>query len=325
MSFTFPFTQRSDVTDACQTSSVQGAAQWNALFRALPHPHMTQAYGYGEAKRLAEHWHVERIVFEQDSRPVAMCQVLEKRIAGLRVLARINRGPMFFNQAPSYAERECVMREVRKRWRIGRGGPLLILPGLEQSDENQALLSGLGFRRRKEQAWCSSRIDLRLSEDEIRKRLAPVWRNRLKAALKSGLELRVANDDLTLHWMLERHAENMRGKGFSGTRPAFLRALHKSGPDDFKILQALYQGQAVGGLVLARFGSSAEYYVGWFGEAGRKHNCGNFLYWHAMREARAAGCHWFDLGGYYSSDKFGLFKQNMRGTEYRLAGEWIGI
>jgi hypothetical protein len=37
---------------------------------------------------------------------------------------------------------------------------------------------------------------------------------------------------------------------------------------------------------------------------------------------RKAGFRWLDLGGYYSNDKFGHFKQGMGGTEYKLIGEW---
>ena len=32
-------------------------------------------------------------------------------------------------------------------------------------------------------------------------------------------------------------------------------------------------------MVIYHFGDHAEYYVGWFGEQGRKVNVGNYLYW----------------------------------------------
>jgi hypothetical protein len=326
MSTMLPLMPLFDLTEAgCRVRTVESAAQWNALFRALPHPHLMQAYAYGEAKRQASRWHVERVVFEQGSRPVAMCQALEGRVLGVRLATRINRGPVFFDETPSHAAREAVMRLVRARWGVGRGGPLLIAPALDDSAENRTLLTGLGFRARKKRGWVSSRIDLRQSEDEIRKRLSSSWRNHLKGALKSGLELRVSNSADTLRWMLARHVENMRSKGFGGPKPALLRALHQASPAQFQILQALHQGAAVGGMILAHFGCSAEHYVGWFGETGRKLGCGNFLYWNAVCEAKKAGLLWFDVGGYESNEKFGHFKQNMRGVEYRLAGEWIGF
>lgn len=325
MHTTLPFLPQSDTLHAYRLRWALSADEWNDYYQAAPYPHLTQAYAYGEAKHMSGSWHAQRIVIEQGKTPVAICQLLELRVAGLRVATRINRGPIFLDEAPSYAAREAVMGQLRQHFRIGRGGALLIAPALDDSDENRALMKRLGFWERKKNGWCSALIDLRLSEDEIRKRLTSVWRNRLKAALNCGLEVRIANDRRTFDWMLDRHKENMRAKGFVGPKPALLQALHRERPSDFRVLQAIHRGEAVGGLILAEFGRAAEYYVGWFGAAGRKLNCGNFLYWQAIREAKRAGHQWFDLGGYFSNDKFGQFKQNMRGSEYRLAGEWISV
>lgn len=316
------------ITSPARTLRVRALADahaWQALYDALPYPHLPQSRSYGEGKRSAGLWQPVRLLFERGSRPVALCQALEVRVGGVRVATRINRGPVFLDAEPSWADREEVMGAVRRHWRLGRGAPLAIAPALADCWENRALMRALGFRPRRREGWCSALIDLHQPEDAIRRRFTSVWRNRLKAAQASGLVLDAGNDTPALEWMLDRHEENMRAKGFSGPRRALLRALHASGRDEYRVLRAFADGEAVGGLILARFGCAAEYYVGWFGEDGRKRNCGNFLYWSALCEARKAGHRWFDVGGYYSNDKFGRFKQNMRGTEYRLCGEWIGL
>jgi lipid II:glycine glycyltransferase (peptidoglycan interpeptide bridge formation enzyme) len=123
--------------------------------------------------------------------------------------------------------------------------------------------------------------------------------------------------------MLDRHAENMKTKNFHGPEKALLRALYRSRPADFLILQAVFDGEPLAGIILTRCGQKAEYYVGWFGAAGRKYSCGNFLCWHAALETKKAGCKWLDLGGYTSTDKFSHFKQGMQGIEYKLIGEWV--
>ena len=301
------------------------AAWWHAMFGAVSHPHLPQLHAYGEGKRTSGYWHPVRLVFQQGMRPVAICQALEVRVAGLCLAVRINRGPLFLDAAPDWHVREQVMELLRRRWRPLRSGPLLIAPGLPESEDHRALMHALGFHPRARDGWRSSLIDLHKSDDEIRRQMAPVWRNRLKAALASDLSLRVANDAAAMEWMIARHEDNMREKKFSGPRGAFLRALYRHGGGALRVLQAVAHGKPVAGLILARFGSTAEYYVGWFGEAGRRRNCGNFLYWHALQEARRAGHRWFDLGGYYSNDCFGRFKQNMRGSEYHLCGEWVGF
>lgn len=298
--------------------------QWEECFNAIEQPHLMQSHPYGEAKKLAQHWHVDRYLFDRSGTPVAICQVLEKRLAGLRIAARINRGPLFLDGSPSQEAKENVLRLVRDQWRMFRGGPLLIAPALEMSDENKSILARLGFKDRKKYCHCSSLIDLRPDEGEMRKRLASNWRNHLKLSEKSGLRLRSSNSPESVEWMLDRHAYNMRSKNFQGPSQALLRALYQARPADFLVLQAVFDDEPVAGIILARCGRKAEYYIGWFGPAGRKFNCGNFLCWNAALKMKEAGCTWLDLGGYTSNDKFGHFKRGMRGMEYKLIGEWVG-
>jgi hypothetical protein len=311
--------------NAYRIRPVRDAREWERFFHDIDQPHLMQAHAYGEAKRRAQNWHVERHVFERLDEPVAICQVLERHVGGLRIAARVNRGPLFLEAGAAAAVKEEVLRLMRMRWKIFRGGPLLIAPALEMSDENRRLLARLGFRDRKKYCHASSLFDLRPDEDAMRKRLASNWRNHLKLAERSGLTLRASNSPGCVAWMLERHAENMAAKNFAGPPAALLKSLYQASPADFLILQAWFGGEPLAGMVLARCGRKAEYYVGWYGAKGRKFNCGNFLCWHAALEMKKAGCAWLDLGGHGSGDGFGSFKKGMRGMEYRLIGEWIGF
>ena len=117
---------------ACLVREIVVRAEWERLYRQLPMPHMVQAWVYGEAKA-AEGWGVERLVFEQHGRPLAICQVLVKRLLGLPVAARINRGPQFLAVRPSDADGRAVYAALRQRWRFGRRGVLLMAPGLVES------------------------------------------------------------------------------------------------------------------------------------------------------------------------------------------------
>ncbi len=325
MHATIPLAPSAENLAGWRVRPARDAEEWDAYIHSLPRAHLMQSWAYGEAKREAERMHVERIVFERDSLPGAICQVLQLRVAGMTFGTRINRGPVFFDPEPSLSVREAVMRIVRKRWRVARGGPLLIAPALDDTEENRSLMRALGFRLRRECGWMSAVIDLSRSEEEIHKRLASSWRNHLKKSQKSGLELRISNSQDSVDWMLARHRENMREKGFKRPRPELLAALYRARPEHFTILQARHAGEPVAGMIIARYGRCAEHYAGWFGPAGRKLDCGNFLYWEAVRAARREGLSWFDVGGYETNDRYGHFKQNMRGQEYRLAGEWLGL
>lgn len=304
--------------------TVHDVSEWESYIGAVDHPHLMQSWPYGEAKRTTAHWHVTRIVFERLGTPVAICQVLEKRLAGLRIASRINKGPLFFDAQPSSEIKENVYRLLRMQSRLFRGGPLLIAPALPLSDENDTFLSELGYRKRKANGWCSSLIDLQLDENTLRARMAPTWRNRLRHSQRSGIRLTASNTTDHLEWLLRMHTQNMKAKNFVGPKTALLRALYEARPADFIILRAMLEDEPIAAMALASFGGTAEYYVGWFGSAaGRKANAGNFLYWEAAMTMKRAGYRWLDLGGYFSSDRFGHFKQGMGGIEYRLIGEWL--
>ncbi len=309
-----------------QIRPVAGQLEWDACFSSIHRPHLMQSWAYGQAKKNVASWCTQRYVFEKAGRPVAICQVLEKRLAGLRVVARINRGPLFLEEQPCFEAKENVFRLLRKKWRFPTGGPLLIAPALPLSEENDSLLSAAGFRKRKPAPWCSSLIDLGMDEATLRARLTSTWRNRLKQSQRAGLVLNASNSTEAVNWLLAKHQENMQVKHFKGPKTSLVNALYEARPSDITILSATLDERVVGGMLIARFGVTAEYYIGWFGAPeGRKANCGNFLYWSAAMEMQKAGFRWLDLGGYYSNDTFGHFKQGMGGTEYKLIGEWCSL
>lgn len=307
-----------------QLRTVKDSSEWEAYFDAVPYAHLMQAWPYGEAKSKAARWHVRRLVFEREKAVVAICQVLEIRILGLRVASRINRGPMFLDTDPSYADRENVYRLVRGQSGITSGGPLLIAPALPATEENKAILHDLGFKRRANCGWRSALIDLHQDESALRGRLARNWRNQLRKSQSAGIRLDVLNNAERVNWMLEMHTKNMAEKNFIGPKVALIKAVYEARPVDFVVFKAILDDEPIAALAVVGFGASAECYIGWFGSGrGRQVSVGNFVYWEAILAMKRAGRRWLDLGGYYSSDKFGHFKQGMGGTEYQLVGEYL--
>jgi hypothetical protein len=318
----------------CSMTPVTDAAEWAALFSRVERPHMVQSWAYGEAKQYAGDrqtgrrvdvggWRIRRLVIEREGEPVAICQLLDKRIAGVRCASRINRGPLFLDADPRDEVVRDVYRALRRHWRHLHG-VLVLAPALTAGPENDRLLAGLGFRPRGQAGWLSSRVDLRGDEEQLRASLAPTWRNRLKASERSGLEVRISHSPEDVEWMIERHVENMREKGFSHPAATLVRALYRAAPDDHLLFRALLEGEAVGGMMAYRFGRGAEYYVGWMGPKGRPVNVGNFLYWQVATELQRRGCEWFDLGG-QRMGATGQFKRGMRGEEYELLHEWVAF
>lgn len=309
---------------AVTTQEITSRAQWDRLFAAVPTPYFPQTWAYGEGKR-AQGWSVERVVFEGGDGPAAICQVLVKRVLGIPLAARINRGPMFLPGCASEELQAAVFRALRQRWRFGRRGLLLIAPALPSSDASTALLRDSGFYQRRAGGWGSALIDLVPSLEAIRASVSSKWRNHLNGALKTGMEVEVRQDPLAMEWMLARHAANMKAKGFVGPEVDFVRAMIAANPADFRVFQAHIDKEPVCGILVARFGDYAETFLSWTSDAGRRSNAHHRLLWQVITEMKGAGCTTLDLGGYTTSEKYGAYKRGMKGKEYRLSGEWLAF
>jgi hypothetical protein len=306
------------------TSVVLDRARWEDTFSQVAFPHFTQAWCYGEGKR-AQGWTVDRLAFHDDGRMVAICQVLVKRVLGVPLVARINRGPLFLQRDTPEELESKVYSAVRRRWRYLRRGLLLIAPALPLDDASSRVLEAAGYRQRRAGGWGSSLIDLQFPVDRIRAGVASTWRNRLNASTKAGVEVRVRQDRDGFEWMLRCHAENMAQKGFVGPDVAFVRAMIDDDPKAFWVLQACLNGEPCAGILVARFGAHAETYLCPTSDAGRRVNAHNLLYWTAITEMKSVGCRALDVGGYTTTERYGAFKRGLKGLEYRLSGEWMAF
>jgi Acetyltransferase (GNAT) domain len=262
-------------------------------------------------------------VFERAGEPVAIAQLLDKALAGMRVASRLNRGPLFLDPDPPGDVVRDVYGALRRHWQYLRG-VLVMAPALPAAYDNYLTLAFLGFRDRHLHGWKGARVDLQPDEEQLLMGLASTWRNRLRSSLRSGLKLRVSQTSEDVDWLVARHADNMRDKEFNGPSPALVRALYDAAPDDFLVFQALLGDQPVGGMGIFTFSHTAEYYVGWFGPGGRRANVSNFMYWEIALEMKRRGYSWFDLGGIELAN-VGHFKRGMRGEEYELLNEWYSF
>lgn len=303
---------------------VADKAEWDGLIAASTAPHLPQSFAYGEGKA-AKGWTVRRAAFLAAGRPVAIATVLELRRFGIRLLNRINRGPLFLEARLNGDEIVGVYKAIRRHWGRVWTAPLLIAPALPAEDNSAVLLRRAGYLLRHRLSWQSGRIDLTADRDSLWSSLASTFRNRVRNADKAGAQLRIASDDDTFEWMLARHSANMAEKGFSAVDATMLRALRAAAPEDVLVFQLVHGGEPVAGMSVVRFGTHAEYHVGWFGPEGRRLNAGNFLMWNVMLEMKRRGATTFDVGGLKPGDGYTRFKRTMNPAEYELAGEWMSF
>lgn len=306
--------------DTVDVVLVADPAEWDALVALAPWPHLPQSYGYGEGKR-ATGWTVRRASFRIGGRVVAIATVLERHVAGLRLVSRVNRGPIMLEAAPAASTVVGVHAALRRGWR----GPLLIAPALVAGEPSRNLLRAAGFRQRQSRGWHSGIVRLDRDIETIWAGVSSGFRNRVRNAVKAGAQLHIAEDHDTYAWMLERHVENMRAKKFTAADPTLLMALRAAAPGAVSVFQLLHRGQAVAGMSVVSFGRRAEYHIGWFGQKGRELNAGNFLMWEIIKEMQRRGVTEYDLGGMRAGDGYTRFKRTMKPVEYQLAGEWWSI
>jgi CelD/BcsL family acetyltransferase involved in cellulose biosynthesis len=311
-------------TERLSFTAIDDRTRWERLLGQADRAHSVQAFGYGEAKA-ANGWWVSRHLIAAGGRPVAIVQALEKRVLGIRLATRINRGPMFLVAEPSAELMVAVYSAVRRHFAPFHFGILLIAPALEETPDNREILRRAGFIARKASGWGSARLDLTRPVDEVFQSFEHNWRKAIRAADKAGVTVRVATDEAAHEWMIERHLQNMAEKGFSGHGADFLRALRQQSGDDYMLLQAMHEGRPVAGLVMLKFGSTADSIVAWFGEDGRKVKAGNAITWGAIQEMQRRGCTSYDVGGIGSDKGFVSFKSGMNGAEYFLVGEHLGV
>jgi len=294
-------------------------AAWEVLFATAPRSTLVQGWAWGEVKR-AGGWTPRRAVIAANGVPLALAQVLERRLGPAR-LARLNRGPVWLPGGEESAWRLAALALLRRRWRLWRGAVLSLAPELPAGSRVPLA------HRRAVDPWCSAWLDLTQPADLLRKRLDGKWRNMLNAAERSGLTLEAGPQHLP--WLLDCYRALLAERGFGATPPEQIEALatQLAAPDDLLVLRAHAGTEAVAGILLARHGGCATYLIGWSGEAGRKAKATNFLLWQAVGELARRGVRALDLGGIDDRLTPGVaaFKRGMKGEEYRLAGEFIAI
>jgi peptidoglycan pentaglycine glycine transferase (the first glycine) len=272
-------------------------AQWHSALLALPSPHVLQSWDWGEVKR-RHNWTPERLLWQDDGRPVAAAQVLRRPIPRTPwSAAYAPKGPIL-----DYTDRDLVVQALadleaharRQRAIFVKVDPDTNLPEAEQ------VLVARGWRYSDEQVQFrnTALLDVTPSEDDLLMAMKSKTRYNIRLAERKGVTVRAGTAaDIPLFY--EMYAETGRRDGFLIRPQTYYADAWETFLDAglAHMLLAEVENAAVAGLILFRFGTIAWFMYGASTDKHRNRMPTHALQWEAIRWIKSAGCTTYDLWG----------------------------
>lgn len=281
---------------------------------------LQQGWAYGEALAAGGprlHRLLARDV--RDGRPLALAQLVERRLLPCLPVMFLLRGPAWLDPDAREAAEPALLEALGRRF--GRS-PLVWTPEVPGPRER------LHGRRPVVTAYSTGWVDLSADEAGLRRRLHQKWRNQLRRSEGNGLTVAEVDGGERLAWLLRENEGHRRRVGYEGFRPAFLAALAGTAAQggDLLALVASEEGAApVAGVLMIRHGAAATYEVGHVAPRGRELLATHVLLWRAMLELKRRGVRWLDLGGLNTDKAPGIarFKLGLGAEVATLAGTYV--
>ena len=302
---------------------IKNLSSWNDLLNNVQFSNLMNAWEYAEAKSQAEGWHVRRYVACENDREIALLQILHQQKFGFVRIYRVARGPLFFDHISSTDQRNVYLSlsKIFRRFSI-----ISISPNAEIGATNW--IPWKVMYKAGDTSWTSSRVDISFPESDLLSNLNGKWRNQLKAAQKSNIEVKI-DQDRGGQRFTERYRLFQSTKGFEGLDLDFLGKLNELFLQSGKILilEAHKESDFYGAIVVVVHGKTATYLAGVSEEDGRRSNVTNLLLWSAIQELKKRDVQFLDLGGldFDSTLSIANFKMGLSGHVYQLLGEFLVI
>mgnify|MGYP001156846224 FL=1 len=299
--------------------------KWDAwMERITPFP-IEQTWCYGQAfAGVTPYQPVHGVVYDKKS-PVAIVQVVEWDLFNFIRIAKIVRGPLFFDEVTD-DDKLRVFELIYKRYSFWNFDFLLWTPETSLDDPNLKILRKLRLRK-VVTGYSSILMNLDQADELLLDQMDGKWRNQLQRSKKQGLKIKLAHEGETLSWLLAQHEKDRKSKKLRMPASSFISAIsltmrNKQGT---LIFTAHKNGRPISGILVFKHGATATYYVGWNSKDGRRLNANNLLLWSAIRELKGRGVKWLDLGGVDGASMPGVsrYKLGLGGNLYTLAGSYL--
>lgn len=276
---------------------------------------LQQSWGYG-ALMEALGVTVTRCIIYDDARAIGLAQLVRRRIWRVLPLSLCLRGPLWLQQPLEDTTKAAAYRLLKQR-----GYYNLFMP--EQPDmralntaNRQCIMTG----------YHTVMLDLTQTLESLRAAMDGKWRNRLKAAEASGLAIRRLKQPDAYRFLLEAETRQRHQARYTGLDPALIPAWQgQLGPASLLALAIIQQHQPIAGMIALIHHGCATYQLGWSNAEGKAVNAHNLLLWRMMKELKAQGIRWLDLGGVdtHTSPGIARFKLGSGGRVHSLPGTFF--
>jgi lipid II:glycine glycyltransferase (peptidoglycan interpeptide bridge formation enzyme) len=297
-----------------------GAEEWDKALLQQPEGNLLQSWTWGTLQSRFG-WTVERLAFHDGRAGVCSLQRSRSLLPGGAVYYA-PRGPVV-----AEVERLQALDLLEARARAGRGLVLRVEPNALSGDEWPAFFEGRGYRQgRAVQPQATRLLRIDGTPESLKAGFKPKTRYNLSLAEKKGVTVERSTDVTTFARMANDTARR-QGIHLPGV-PYYQACLDLFTPlDAVRLYLAHHEGDALGGIMVFRFGKTAYYLFGGSTDLKRELMPNYLLHWQAMLDFRALGCELYDWWGIPEEPApdhpwFGLyrFKTGFGGETVRYLG-----
>lgn len=277
-------------------------AQWDQFLRQAPHCSFQQAWEYGAAiaqGRLV----VNRFVAIDQGEPVAIGQIISRRLPGLVKFTLLLNGPLWLKKI-DHGKKIQILAALRQRFPLKYFSLFAFSPQADSAGRisEQNIYENMGVRQIIT-GGSTVYIDLTLSEDQLWQNLYGKNRTDIRKAKKADFKVTYGDHNhIQTDWLLEREQKQQKEKKYQGLPVELVKnygQFSRAGRQNVYTAFAVKKGDdtPLSGVLFLGHGRSATYHIGWNGRRGRKCRALNLLLWNMILKLKKAGIETIDLGG----------------------------
>jgi lipid II:glycine glycyltransferase (peptidoglycan interpeptide bridge formation enzyme) len=292
-------------------------SEWDEIVPSFGDISYCQGGAYAQAAAEAANARSEFVAIMRSRQVVGLANVRIKELKPVKLgIAYAHRAPCiarkgeFANSDFGYCV-DCLIAEYTER----RNLILRIAPAVDGGQNNQdrvAALQKRGFRRsRLIPTHDTFILDLDHSLLNIRKDLDRKWRNHLSKAERSNIHVTYSEAPIDFDRFKPLLLDLMRTKRFAPGRDiGFFRRVQTEAEQYERITVCLawHNGAPVAGALISFAGSAAVYLLGASNPDGRVLRASFLLQWTVIKNAKALGKRFYDLGGVNEQANPGVYR-----------------